>query len=103
MGAKKRRGHEKVRHKKGGKKKERRKRKGGGRKKGVAKKKTKKKCLPCICCLIQTDHPQPSCFSGPSVLGVALPGPTGVPSNAQAGWAPETIRHSLSVSLLLHC
>ena len=42
--------------------------------------------LPCICCLIQTGHPQPSCDSGPSVLCVTLPGPSGVPSDAQAGW-----------------
>ena len=43
-------------------------------------------CLPCVCCLIQTGHPQPSCYSGPSVLWVSLPGPTGVPSDAQAEW-----------------
>ena len=29
-------------------------------------------CLPCICCLIQTGHPQPSCYSGPSVLWVSF-------------------------------
>ena len=34
-------------------------------------------CLSCICCLIQTGHPQPSCCSGPSVRWVSLPGPTG--------------------------
>ena len=26
----------------------------------------KRKCLPCICCLIQTGHPRPSCYSGPA-------------------------------------
>ena len=29
-------------------------------------------CLPCVCCLIQTGHPQPSCYSGPSVLWVSF-------------------------------
>ena len=56
-------------------------------------------CLPCICCLIQTGHPQPSCYSGPSVLWVSLPGPTGVPSDAQAGWH----RGQRDNPCLLHC
>ena len=43
-------------------------------------------CLPCICCLIQTGQPQPSCFSGPSVLWVSLPGAAGVSSDALVGW-----------------
>ena len=30
-------------------------------------------CLPCICCLIQTGHPQPSCYSGPVYCGCPCP------------------------------
>ena len=47
------------------------------------------KCLPCICCLIQTGH----------VLWVSLPGPTGVPSDAQA----ERHRGQSANPFLLHC
>ena len=65
-------------------------------------------CLPCICCLIQPGHPQPSCHSGPSELWVSLPGPTGVPSDAQAGWhkgqnANPYLLHCCAAALLLHC
>ena len=56
-------------------------------------------CLPCICCLIQTGHPQPSCYSGPSVLWRSLPGPTGAPSDAQGGWH----RGQSANPYLLHC
>ena len=56
-------------------------------------------CLSCICCLIQTGHPQPSCHSSTNVLWVSLPGPTGVPSDAQAGWR----RGQSANPYLLHC
>ena len=34
-------------------------------------------------------HPRPHRLPGPSVPWVSLPGPTGVPSDAQAGWHRE--------------
>ena len=47
-----------------------------------------------VCCLIQTGHPQPSCYSGSSVLGVSC-----LPSDAQARWH----RGQSANPYLLHC
>ena len=64
-------------------------------------------CLPCICCLIQTGHPQPSCYSGPSVLWVSLPGPTGCPPMPRQDGIGDSanpyLLHCCTAALLLHC
>ena len=59
-------------------------------------------CLPCICCLIQTGHPQPSCYSGTSVLWVVLAGTHFGALRCPDRMASGTKRQPLFAALL-HC
>ena len=57
-------------------------------------------CLPCICCLIQTGHPQPSCYSGTSVLWVVFAGTHCGALRCPGRMASETKRQPLFAALL---